>query len=1193
MNSLWPSRASSAANEAAKKEKEAAPPPPVAEPPAQKTGVDQDGTVDTSAAGPADTSKPTPPPVSLAKRPLLVRNQQPSAPSISPAVPSAPAPPIPNTANSNETNDASQQQQQQPQQGQPQQQQSQQPQQQQQQNVPPNDSLSLAQLRRIVNDFPNREPIAYDYEYTDMGPLEEEIDEWFGYNFWQWVRLNAANRAFHTAWGRYFASPESSPTEDMALPPPQPPGWEEVDVLKRRAFLTSILGNIRPLGEDNEDRMVRGEAIGAVVYLVLGRWTETVTVRKVGMLTGVVEGKCKSAATKVQMDAMKEGVKVLAESGGVEVIWDALRAAFEPFWEDEPPQNLQMQAEELIHLMTVMYVVIQMTLEDPEVMEEVRARLLALNPNLVDFFMLATAKLRWDEAGVLPQTQIFLLFWKSILLVFGGMKELEETKKATSERETNEKDKELITASPLDYHVFRQEITSKYPAYVPPQPAIPLQAEHTSLLPHLPSHPPRNTAQNGIISGPPNQMGGGSILNQPVHIATPAPSPPPSPAAGGKGTKKQNYQTNQNFPFMYPPLDATSNSAGGKGGAGLQDRLVGRKWEGSDVPASIMEAGELFSKRVRMTRATRQLWEERERFLKDDLGDGGWEGADQDLIDELDLDGLTLEEKEELGLLKPGEKDQKGTKSGADYGPREIDNSTKRRLDAVEEFYKAALPQLQSVVVVLLKQILAIASYMVNTNANGQQQGGGPPPGRPNGQGQGPGPNGTGGKEPDPGSPSDADVDEMRTREIAAKAATGTLILLLKWLKLSHVLKFEYLTQLLLDSCYIPLVLKLFAVHDVQQVVEHKLDRLEHSFFYFCGSRAGVIPHPGVPNPTATEFEDVEEVSEEEDDAVPPPIKRRRSPTTTPDQQQAASQGSQQPSDAQQQQTLPTRPEVDELGYPVNPLPSEPITDFSRRNFFCLINYLRIMQKICKNKAHRNLLLVQYKSSPILRKTLKVPQQELRLYTLKLFKNQVPYCGRKWRQSNMRVITAIYLYCRPELRDEWLAGSDIDAEVEEALPLEQALRSLTHWFNVRKYPETMAVYDRERGERVMMEKIEHSFFLREMEKLDPGGLGGFGGGFGGDMMMGPEMMAMGGMGEEQQMAYMMQQAQIQRELQLQQHQQQQQQQQNYQQLVNAQAAQQMHVQQQQQQQQQYQGQGQQQSGGWEQDGGQGQAWGMS
>jgi hypothetical protein len=136
------------------------------------------------------------------------------------------------------------------------------------------------------------------------------------------------------------------------------------------------------------------------------------------------------------------------------------------------------------------------------------------------------------------------------------------------------------------------------------------------------------------------------------------------------------------------------------------------------------------------------------------------------------------------------------------------------------------------------------------------------------------------------------------------------------------------------------------------------------------------------------------------------------------------------------------------------------------------------MQKICKNKAHRNLLLVQYKSSNILRRSLKVPQPELRLYTLKLFKNQVPYGGRKWRQSNMRVITAVYLHCRPELRDEWLAGSDVDAEVDASLPLEQALRSLTHWFNVRRYPDKIALEVRSALHE------EQDFFSRELEKIE-------------------------------------------------------------------------------------------------------------
>lgn len=289
--------------------------------------------------------------------------------------------------------------------------------------------------------------------------------------------------------------------------------------------------------------------------------------------------------------------------------------------------------------------------------------------------------------------QIFLLFWKSILLVFGGTNDLAKIKAAMNEMPEGI-NKETITASPLDYHVFRQEITSKYPAYVPPQPLIPLEDENTSLLPPIPNQSGRNNGANGIISTPgQTQIGGASILNQPVHIATPAPSPPPSPAVGGKSGKKQNYQTNQNFPFMYPPLDASSNSAGGKGMAGIDDSIVSRKWEGSDIPASILEAGELFSTRVRMTRATRQMWDERERFLKFERG---WveDSGEDDEIDELDLNELSLEEREVLKELKAEDKPKKPpppteSEPETDFGrhPDRLSERDKQRLVAVERFY--------------------------------------------------------------------------------------------------------------------------------------------------------------------------------------------------------------------------------------------------------------------------------------------------------------------------------------------------------------------------------------------------------------------------------------------------------------------------------------------------------------------------
>lgn len=64
----------------------------------------------------------------------------------------------------------------------------------------PANSLSLLQLRRIVAEVHRTEPLAYDFEYADMGPHADEIDEWFGYQSWQWVRLSAAQRAFDWHW---------------------------------------------------------------------------------------------------------------------------------------------------------------------------------------------------------------------------------------------------------------------------------------------------------------------------------------------------------------------------------------------------------------------------------------------------------------------------------------------------------------------------------------------------------------------------------------------------------------------------------------------------------------------------------------------------------------------------------------------------------------------------------------------------------------------------------------------------------------------------------------------------------------------------------------------------------------------------------------------------------------------------------
>ncbi|KAL1601441.1 Factor arrest protein 11 [Paraconiothyrium brasiliense] len=900
----------------------------------------------------------------------------------------------------------------------------------------PTDSLSLMQLQSLVSELPKENPAPYAFLYEDASSFEDELEEWFSYSVEEQAMLLKAQTSFAQEWGT-FNGLNSTPYEEGGL------DWVKATRQQQSEFVQYLLGAIRRF-----DPVPRLKKLEALVYVLLGCWNESAGLGPTGSeddedasqaslpRDGHAPGTYDKSAQHVKL--IRKNVRLVIDLDGFEVLFRQLRSACSQACGVEteangPRDNKDSERRELWCSMTAVYVVLEVARVEEKEKDDItiRSALLALEePGLLMLLVEIISKLRWDDSIGLPLPKICLLLWKTVLVSFGGLAEVEKAKDCFKDKNLESADAKgqpLITASPLDYHLFRQEILSKYPAYNPPPPIFPLEPENNSILPPLKNHP-NKVAGNHIFGSGLGEMSGNnaSIMHQPVHIATPAPSPPPSPAGpGGKGGKKQNYQTNQLFPFLYPPLDETSNKLGGKGSTDLQDLLVGRKWEGSDVPTSILEAADLFAKRMRATRAMKQLWEERVHFMKYERG---WAGVDE----YADIDALSLEPKDgspEKEPLPPG--------------------SIEERLDLVEEFYRRALPSLQSVVIVLIKAILSHVTALV-TQANGVNglQSGFQYQDNQNGRPETNGVNGHNGTVA-----TNEELDAMRTQEVLDKAVSGTLMLILKWFKVSHVLKYEFITQLLVDSSYVPLILKLLQLQEIEKVVNFKCEQEE--------LKLGVEQEQPEEKP---------EVDSDSDDAVPPPIRMRR------DDLESAESEAEPPSPLP---AVPQAPEVDELGFPTSELPKEPITTFSWRAFFTSINYLRIMQKICKNKAHRNLMLVSYKSSQFLRKSLKVPQPQLRLYTLKLFKNQVPYCGRKWRQSNMRVITAVYLHCRPELRDDWLAGSDVDAEVDESVPLEQALRALTHWHNLKRYPEGM-------GARGGVLEDEQDFFRRELEKMDWG-----------------------------------------------------------------------------------------------------------
>lgn len=162
---------------------------------------------------------------------------------------------------------------------------------------------------------------------------------------------------------------------------------------------------------------------------------------------------------------------------------------------------------------------------------------------------------------------------------------------------------------------------------------------------------------------------------------------------------------------------------------------------------------------------------------------------------------------------------------------------------------RTSIPHLQSLVIVLLKAILANVTALIMQPSHTSGHPGLAPSFqsevnlRNGGQGaRNPQNNGN----PPQQSQFDAtdlsvdDLEALRSREITAKAVSGILLTLLKWFKVSRksplcgrgfqltvldILKFEYLTQLLLDSNYLPLVLKLFAHSEIDKVVDSDSNR--------------------------------------------------------------------------------------------------------------------------------------------------------------------------------------------------------------------------------------------------------------------------------------------------------------------------------------------------------------------------------
>ncbi|KIK65551.1 hypothetical protein GYMLUDRAFT_39024 [Collybiopsis luxurians FD-317 M1] len=862
------------------------------------------------------------------------------------------------------------------------------------------DSITLGQLRAMVAPAPKPKQWWYDYKYDDEDTVMNELDELYSYVEMPQVAENLR------AWQGSFKEE-----------------WTKSSLEKRRSHVEFLLE-----GLEHKDALVRFTNSRRLFYIVQGTFAET-------------------TSPEHQLHWIFENCRLVRSANGVSTILEALKIASSKHdllislsEADLAQLNISFNdrqdiVEEVLTEISVYFGMLYHLIEVFKGQEDFADELMSLEPPLPVYLFNLVSGLRDKSAKGYPIKKLLLLLWKSLLSTCGGIKDHARVKKLAREvaglpTETEvEQSTATIKSSPLDIEAFRQETYMKYPTFFPPQQPptstdnsvflqpIPLQAtsklaQAYSPIPVRHHYHTEDESHSNLPSHHTPFQNPGSAMRSNVQPVTPAPSPPPGPKP-----KKQQYQTDQTRPFLFPFSRNQSRAA-------------------KFVPFAIDEADKLYNRHMYISLELLQMWRTREDCMTHESGLEHLPGSEGEFAsstfinpatDSTNDDSENGESLPDLALL-----DAKIAEATAALEKAETTSERRKakerredlmRLKRVEQIYSAVLPVLSGWVLVLLKLLLATVS--ASTNAPQSTTSAVFPPGV-----------GSPPQQEQPAPPQTLDeIDVTRHREITSKAVSAILLIVLKWFKVSHVMKFHHLGQLLLDTNCLLLLLKMFGLQEVSTTLVSKADSPDNNFFRYCFLNFSKVSRQIRP--------------EDSMNANKPP---RHTITKTI--------------------TLPNG-EVQEEEI-------EMVTDFSWRNFFATINFAKIMQKLSKHRSHRIWMLVQYKSSAVLKRMLRVQHPMLQLHILKLIKSQVPFCGRKWRQTNMKVITAIYLNCRPDLRDEWLTGSEVD-DVSDASAQEQALRHLVKFYNTKRY-----------GAGVMTNQLNASLHRRSgsvsnhIEALHPG-----------------------------------------------------------------------------------------------------------
>lgn len=575
---------------------------------------------------------------------------------------------------------------------------------------------------------------------------------------------------------------------------------------------------------------------------------------------------------------------------------------------------------------------------------------------------------------------LLVLLWKLIMVEFGDQAHLKKVDEyLVKKHDIRNKDRKntsstRLTCSPLDYYTFRENLMDKYPTYSNEtgdrdhqnsSPAS-LAEDHSSFM----AVNTYSTSLSKLLEIPRTNKSHtilGQLPIQTVHIATPVPSPPSTPSdfmSGGEKIRKQ-YHVNQGVPLIYP-LDADQ-----------------------DVPEAIKEALSLLENAVYESYSIKRLWEERQKFMAQERGN-----ADQ----------YVRSENEPLALDEHATEDEK---------LKYKDEITS--LERVEKFYSSSLVHLHGLVGVIIGVIksnrydfnLKDAELEFDSDFAFSSRFGGLSSLKSKMQ-----------------HVILRQLELVHLKELSLKACSAILLLLMKWFKVSHVLKSQFFSSLLFDQQYFSVFVDFlgcsFNNTELQDADEFNKGTAPYNILISQNK----IMNPAITIPQFEFFNNCR--------AKVPPV----GPVVLINKNTIAN--------------LPSVVDEDNQKV-VN------INQFNSNFCFILTNLLNVTNKVLiKNISQRVFVFNDTKPTDLLKVVLlNFINDDLRLPILKIFKKLIPYQGRKWRALNMDVISLIYLHLKLSLNDNWLSGRDLECDFNNSYDQEIALRSLLQFYNIRKYPEQM------------------------------------------------------------------------------------------------------------------------------------------